>query len=57
MLSGDQIYADEVGHPLMPRILRVATDLVGIDRPLDRSDAIEAERVLGLTEGVLRGAP
>ena len=32
-------------------------DLVGIDRPLDRSDAIEAERVLGLTEGVLRGAP
>jgi hypothetical protein len=31
VLSGDQIYADEVGHPLMPRILRVATDLVGID--------------------------
>ncbi len=31
VLSGDQIYADEVGHPLMPRILRVASDLVGID--------------------------
>jgi hypothetical protein len=31
LLTGDQIYADEVGHPLMPRILRVATDLVGID--------------------------
>lgn len=31
VLSGDQIYADEVGHPLMPRILRVAIDLVGID--------------------------
>ena len=23
VLSGDQIYADEVGHPLMPRVLRV----------------------------------
>jgi hypothetical protein len=31
LMSGDQIYADEVGHPLMPRILRVAADLVGID--------------------------
>ena len=31
VLSGDQIYADEVGHPLMPRVLRVARDLVGID--------------------------
>ena len=27
VLSGDQIYADEVGHPLMPRVLRVARDL------------------------------
>lgn len=31
VLSGDQIYADEVGHPLMPRVMRVAHDLVGID--------------------------
>jgi hypothetical protein len=31
LLSGDQIYSDEVGHPLAPRIARVATDLVGID--------------------------
>ena len=31
VLSGDQIYADEVGHPLMPRVLRVAQDLIGID--------------------------
>jgi hypothetical protein len=31
VMSGDQIYADEVGHPLMPRVLRVARDLVGID--------------------------
>ena len=31
VLSGDQIYADEVGHPMMPRVLRVARDLVGID--------------------------
>ena len=31
IMSGDQIYADEVGHPLMPRILRVAEDLIGID--------------------------
>jgi hypothetical protein len=31
LLSGDQIYADEVGHALMPRILRIAADLVGID--------------------------
>ena len=31
VLSGDQIYADEVGHPLMPRVLRVAADLVGVD--------------------------
>ena len=30
-MSGDQIYADEVGHPLMPRVLRVATDLIGVD--------------------------
>jgi hypothetical protein len=31
VMSGDQIYADEVGHPLMPRVLRVARDLIGID--------------------------
>ena len=31
IMSGDQIYADEVGHPLMPRVLRVAQDLIGID--------------------------
>jgi hypothetical protein len=31
VMSGDQIYADEVGHALMPRVLRVAADLVGID--------------------------
>ena len=31
VLSGDQIYADEVGHPLMPRVLRVAKDLIGVD--------------------------
>jgi hypothetical protein len=31
VMSGDQIYADEVGHPLMPRVLRIAHDLVGID--------------------------
>jgi hypothetical protein len=31
VLSGDQIYADEVPAPLAPRIRRVAADLVGID--------------------------
>jgi hypothetical protein len=31
VMSGDQIYADEVGHPLIPRILRVAKDLIGVD--------------------------
>ncbi|MGE5273970.1 MAG: hypothetical protein ACM3QU_09475 [Verrucomicrobiota bacterium] len=31
VLSGDQIYADEVGHPMMPRLLRVAKDLIGVD--------------------------
>lgn len=31
VMSGDQIYADEVGHPFMPRVLRVARDLVGVD--------------------------
>jgi hypothetical protein len=31
VMSGDQIYADEVGHPFMPRVLRVAADLVGVD--------------------------
>jgi hypothetical protein len=31
VMSGDQIYADEVGHPLMPRVLRVARDLIGVD--------------------------
>lgn len=31
VMSGDQIYADEVGLPLMPRVLRVAHDLIGVD--------------------------
>jgi hypothetical protein len=31
VMSGDQIYADEVGHAIMPRVQRVAADLVGID--------------------------
>jgi hypothetical protein len=31
VMSGDQIYADEVGHPLMPRVLRVAKDLIDVD--------------------------
>jgi hypothetical protein len=31
LMSGDQIYSDEVGHPLMPRVLRVARDLIGVD--------------------------
>ena len=31
VMSGDQIYADEVGHPLMPRVLRVAADLIGVN--------------------------
>jgi hypothetical protein len=31
LMSGDQIYADEVGHALMPRVLRVAKDLIGVD--------------------------
>ena len=30
MLSGDQIYADEVPNPLVSRVRRVAADLVGI---------------------------
>lgn len=31
VLSGDQIYADEVGHPVISRIVRIAADLIGID--------------------------
>ncbi|MGY1684984.1 hypothetical protein ACI8AK_05280 [Geodermatophilus sp. SYSU D00867] len=31
VMSGDQIYADEVAGPMAPRVRRVATDLVGID--------------------------
>src|SRR5680860_1893405 len=31
LLSGDQMYADEVPGPMAPRIRRVAADLVGID--------------------------
>lgn len=31
VLSGDQIYADEVGHAVISRIVRIATDLIGID--------------------------
>ena len=30
-MSGDQLYADEVAAPLVPRIGRIAADLVGID--------------------------
>ncbi|MFI9588158.1 hypothetical protein ACIHCQ_41705 [Streptomyces sp. NPDC052236] len=30
LMSGDQIYADEVPAPLVPRIRRVASDLVGV---------------------------
>ncbi|MFC7529256.1 hypothetical protein [Actinoplanes sp. GCM10030250] len=31
VLSGDQIYADEVPAPLVPRIARISTDLVGVE--------------------------
>jgi len=31
VLAGDQIYADEVPAPLVPRVRRIATDLVGVD--------------------------
>ena len=31
VLSGDQLYADEVPGPLAPRVRRIADDLVGID--------------------------
>ncbi len=31
VMTGDQIYADEIPAPLAPRIRRVAADLVGID--------------------------
>ena len=31
VMSGDQIYADEVPTPLAPRVRRIAADLVGID--------------------------
>lgn len=31
VMSGDQIYADEVGHTVAPRVRRVATDLIDID--------------------------
>jgi hypothetical protein len=31
VMSGDQLYADEVPAPLAPRIRRIAADLVGID--------------------------
>lgn len=31
VLSGDQIYADEVPSPMVPRVRRIADDLVGID--------------------------
>ncbi|ONH60007.1 hypothetical protein CcI49_15010 [Frankia sp. CcI49] len=31
VMSGDQIYADEVPAPLVPRIRRIATDLVAVD--------------------------
>ena len=31
LMSGDQLYADEVAAPLVPRIGRIAADLIGID--------------------------
>jgi hypothetical protein len=32
-------------------------DLVGVTSPLDRSDILEADRALGISEGDLVGAP
>lgn len=34
VMSGDQIYADEMPPPLAPRVARIATDLVGIDETM-----------------------
>jgi hypothetical protein len=55
LLTGDQIYADDVAAPLMPRVRRVAQDLVG-DReigPLVPSNRIadrqDASAAIGLT--------
>jgi hypothetical protein len=43
VMSGDQIYADEVASPLAPRIARIAADLVGIDE----SDVFGAAPLIG----------
>lgn len=55
LLTGDQIYADDVAAPLMPRVRRVAQDLIG-DReagalvPTGRiSDRTDASLAIGLT--------
>ena len=45
--SGDQIYADEVPTPLVPRIRRLAADLVGIDQPIDQPNLFELSALLG----------
>lgn len=57
LLSGDQIYVDEVGHPLAVRINRVAEDLIGIDEsdvfgPVPRiGDRKPATNGFGFTTG------
>lgn len=55
LLTGDQIYSDDVAAPLMPRVRRVAQDLIG-DRevgalaPTGRiSDRKDASLAIGLT--------
>ncbi|MEJ7690776.1 MAG: hypothetical protein WKF76_10300 [Nocardioidaceae bacterium] len=55
--SGDQIYADEVGHPLISRIVRIAADLIGVDEtdvssgtpPTHRRARARTTRALGFT--------
>lgn len=57
LLSGDQIYVDEVGHPLAVRINRLAEDLIGIDEtdvfgPVPRiGDRKPATNGFGFTTG------
>ncbi|MFC5142932.1 hypothetical protein ACFPK1_32245 [Actinomycetospora rhizophila] len=50
VLSGDQIYADEVAAPLAPRVRRIAGDLVGIDES-DVFPPVSAAGRQGPTEG------
>jgi hypothetical protein len=58
VMSGDQIYADEIPGPLQPRVLRVATDLVTIDEtgvfgPLPRINGRQApSEAFGFTSSV-----